>query len=75
MRKKSNSALLSIIISSLAVVIASFNLFICISNDIQVGTAIIIFSCMIVILGLNVTYYAVQRKKEREKQKNDNIDR
>lgn len=74
MRKKSNNAVLSMIISSLAVLIAALNLFICISNDIQVSMAIVIFSCMLVVLGLNITYYAVQRKKEREKQKNDNID-
>jgi len=74
MRKKSNNALLSMIISLLAVLIASLNLIICISNDIQVSMALVIFACMLVVLGLNITYYSVQRKKEREKQKNNNID-
>jgi uncharacterized membrane protein (DUF4010 family) len=69
MKKKSNNALLPIIISSIVAVIASFNLYICISNNIQVGTSILIFSCVLVVLGLNVTYYVVQRKKEKEKQK------
>lgn len=73
MDKKIKTAKAALIISALAVIIASINLIFSIINRLSTGSAVAIFSGTIAILCSNIANYKVQKNKSSKLPNGDKV--